>query len=245
MRHTEKVFGRLSCRIVDTLPVGQSPELIVVLCHGFGAPGTDLVPLGAQLFHANPRLGESIRFLFPSGPLSLDEYGGMDGRAWWMIDMSRLTCAMERGELTDLRNDFPAGLPEARSRLLGLIDEVRSETGLPLSRFVLGGFSQGAMLATDVALRLPEAPAALCIWSGTLLCESAWKPLAPKRKGLRVLQSHGRQDPLLPFEAAGWLRDLLTDSGLDVEFMEFQGVHQIALAALQRFAALLDELTTR
>jgi len=48
----------------------------------------------------------------------------------------------------------------------------------------------------------------------------------------------------LPFEAAVGLRDLLTDAGLDVEFIAFQGMHQIAPAALQRFASLLEKLTT-
>jgi predicted esterase len=57
------------------------------------------------------------------------------------------------------------GLDEARKAVLAMVEQVQRDTGLPLSRFILAGFSQGAMLATDVALHLPESPAALCIFS--------------------------------------------------------------------------------
>jgi predicted esterase len=57
------------------------------------------------------------------------------------------------------------GLDEARKAVLAMVEQVQRDTGLPLSRLILAGFSQGAMLATDVALHLPESPAALCIFS--------------------------------------------------------------------------------
>lgn len=99
------------------------------------------------------------------------------------------------------------GIDEARKMVTDLIEKLQKETGLPLPRFVLAGFSQGAMLATDVALHLPESPAALCVFSvrkgaplrrsplslsdllarqGVLLCEDIWKPLMSKRAGLKV-----------------------------------------------------------
>jgi len=107
---------------------------------------------------------------------------------------------------------------------------------------VLGGFSQGAMVTTDLALRQDEAPAALVILSGTLLAESEWRARAVRRKGLRVLQSHGRQDPILPFAEAVLLRDLLQESGLAVEFLPFDGPHTISEEALDRLGALLLSL---
>ncbi len=104
---------------------------------------------------------------------------------------------------------------------------------------ILGGFSQGAMLATDVALRLEEAPAGLIIWSGTLISEPEWRKRAPARRGLGVFQSHGRQDPLLPFLRAVALRDLLIEAGLEVDFLAFDGEHTIPLEALERTADFL------
>lgn len=236
-------LGGLDCQVVDALPEGKSPELIVVFCHGFGAPGTDLVPLGPELLNLNPDLAEKVRFIFPAAPLSLDDFGMYGGRAWWHLDVEQLHAAIESGKFRDRRNDLPEGLPEARQMLSALVEVVAAQSGLSTSAIVLGGFSQGAMLATDVSLRIPQAPAGLCIFSGTLLCEEEWKQLAAKRGRLRVLQSHGYQDPLLPFPAAEWLRDMLIDADISVEFIPFQGMHTIGAEAMHRFALMLGELT--
>jgi phospholipase/carboxylesterase len=151
----------------------------------------------------------------------------------------RLVAAVERGEIHLLRNEHPEGMDEAREQLAGLVAELQKSTGLPASRIVLGGFSQGAMLTTDLALRMPEAPGGLCIMSGTLTCEDEWRELARKRGPLPVVQSHGSDDPILPFKAAEWLRDLLIEAGLDVDFVPFRGMHSIPPQALRRAAALL------
>lgn len=240
MRLVNTQLGSLDCAVVEA-EGGSAPRLLVVLCHGFGAPGDDLVSLGPELFARRPELGGQVRFVFPQGPLSLEAYGYHGARAWWLIDLQRmLTGAATPEGLRALRREVPEGLPQARRLLRGLIDELTSRTGLPSSRVVLGGFSQGGMLATDVALRLEEAPAALAILSGTLLCEPEWERRAPLRRGLKVLQSHGRQDPLLPFDAAEALRDLLTRAGLEVDFIPFDGGHTITPEVVDRLAALLS-----
>ena len=234
-------LGGLNCRIVQQVDGGE-PELVVILCHGFGALGTDLVGLGAELMRCQPRLMEGTQFIFPEAPLSLEEFGAFGGRAWWPLDVAKLNAAIESGEFRDQRKYDPPELANARKLLTALVDEVRGRTGLPASRIVLGGFSQGSMLATDVALRLDEAPGALCVWSGTLLCEDQWWELAAKRGPLKVLQSHGTVDPILPFEAATWLRDLFTESGFDVDFIEFPNVHTIPREAVTKFAELIVAL---
>ncbi|MGV3625427.1 MAG: alpha/beta hydrolase, partial [Archangium sp.] len=132
-----------------------------------------------------------------------------------------------------------------RKSVLALVKKVADGTGLPMKRIVLGGFSQGAMIATDVALRLEEAPGALVVLSGTLLTEDAWRPRAKSRAGLPVFQSHGRADPVLPFVAAEWLRDLLVDSGLQHEFVPFDGGHTIDRNALTRLGDFLKTQVSR
>lgn len=218
----------------------QPPRAAVVLCHGFGAPGDDLVGLGPELARRVPALAD-VRFYFPAAPLSLGELGWGDSRAWWLIDMAaiqRLQFASDE-ELREFRRSEPEGMPAARKALLAVVQHVANHTGLPLSRIVLGGFSQGAMLATDVALRLEEAPGALCVLSGTLLLEDTWRAKAKARAGLPVFQSHGRQDPVLPFKAAEWLRELLTEAGLPPEFVPFDGGHTIGPEALVKLGAFL------
>ena len=244
MPQISTTIASVPCRVVqqDSTP----PELIVVLCHGFGAPGDDLVGLGAELLEAIPALGPHVRFVFPSAPLTLAHLGMGPGRAWWMIDMERLM-ARQMGAgpeeiVQHLAKEVPEGLANARKLLLGLLSELMAQTKLPMSRIVLGGFSQGAMLATEVTLRLEEAPAALIAFSGALINQADWEKRAPLRKGLKVLQAHGRQDPILPFETGTGLRDLLTKAGLSVDFVPFNGGHTITLEALRKLGALLEGL---
>jgi len=229
--------------VFDTLPEGQSPRMIAVCCHGFGAPGTDLVGLGPELAGSDPEIARSVRFVFPEAPVSLDSIGYYGGRAWWHLDLEARMQAIERGQIRDLRNDIPAGLDVASDHLTSLIQELGESHDLPASRFVLAGFSQGAMIATEVALNLPQSPAGLCLFSGTLMNEQNWKRQAAERGPLPVFQSHGRQDPILPFVAAEWLRDLLLAGGIPVEFLPFQGPHTIPREALAGCARMLVRLS--
>ena len=241
MRLQTETLNGLTCHIADGLAEGVQPRCVVVLCHGYGAPGTDLVPLGQMLLR-QPRMAAAVQFLFPEAPLSLEALGMPDGRAWWPIDMRRLQIAAALGTFRDLRKDCPAELPAAREMLLGLIRQWSERTGVPLGHFVLGGFSQGSMLATDVALQLDENLGGLVILSGTLLNEDVWRDRATHHKTLRVFQSHGTNDQILPFAAAGTLRDLLNHAGADVEFLPFSGGHEIPNTVLDRFGTFVREI---
>src|SRR5215471_18966696 len=116
----------------------------IMLLHGFGAPGDDLVPL-ADVLHVR------AEFSFPPAPL---EFGF--GRAWWMLDPE----VFEHPE-RDRSNEIPDGLTEARELITKLLESIDG----PL---VLGGFSQGAMLACDVALHSQRPLAGLVLMSATL-----------------------------------------------------------------------------
>lgn len=243
MRQTLLEMGGLATRVVDDLPEGSQPKLAVILCHGFGASQTDLVALGAEILESSEKLPACARFYFPGGPLDLSAWGMYGAAAWWMIDFEAIQRAMaEGGFRARMRNERPEGLEQARQSLLQLIEQVCKDTGLGLDRVVLGGFSQGSMLTVDVAMQLAQRPAALIAWSGTLMNEEEWRGLAPRRKGLKVLQSHGRQDQILPYEWAEHLRDFLTQGGLEVQFMPFDGPHTISLPALQATVRLLEDL---
>jgi phospholipase/carboxylesterase len=208
---------------------------VVILLHGFGAPGDDLVALWQTLDAPH-----GTRFVFPVGPLSL-QMGNGESRAWWMIDLEKLQRDRAAGRPRDASHEIPKGLAEARGELLALLEDATRRLGADPRRTVLGGFSQGAMLACDVALRTDRPFAGLVLLSGTLLAKHEWAPLMPKRKGLRVLQSHGHEDPLLPFAQAEHLRDLLVQAGLLVDWVGFRGGHEIPPMVLTRLGPFLRQ----
>ena len=232
-------WGGLASLVVHNLPGEQKPQLAVVLCHGFGAPGTDLVGLVQPLIEMEPTLADQAAFVFPAGPLSLAGRGIPGGFAWWMIDLNRLIYGPPPDLLERFRRECPPGLPEARGAIEKLLADAQRHFGLPASRFVLGGFSQGSMLALDVALRLPQPPAGLVILSGALINEAEWRPLAAKRGPLKVVQSHGRHDSILPFPMGQALHEMLVEAGAEVDFVSFPGDHEIPLIVLERTASLL------
>jgi phospholipase/carboxylesterase len=238
MRASRTSLGGLQC--IAAQATQEPPRGLVVLCHGFGAGGDDLVPLAPELVKLQPGL-EAARFVFPAAPISLGWTGMGMGLAWWNIDFAELEAGRREGPagIQKLHERTPEGLPQARRMLREAVDVACRQANLPLSRAVLGGFSQGAMLTTDVSLRLEEAPAGLTILSGTLLAEPEWRRLAPARAGLPVFQSHGTDDPLLPFSSAEALRDLLQGAGLAVDFHPFDDQHTIPYELLAPWAEYL------
>jgi phospholipase/carboxylesterase len=224
---TTQIAG-LTTRIVSTT---ADPKLTVVLLHGFGAGGDDLVPLAQYI-------SVPARFVFPEAPIELGGLYG-DARAWWLLDLARLEHDLRTGAIRDRRDEIPDGLQEARAALSKFLDELVAKFSIEANGLVLGGFSQGAMLSLDVALHREITPAALVLMSGTLLAASVWEPRMKRLAGVPVLQSHGRGDPLLPFGIAELLRDGLREAGARVDFVEFRGGHEIPPSVLDGVTRLL------
>jgi phospholipase/carboxylesterase len=235
----EEQLGGLRTRITggtDGKGGGRGP--LIILLHGFGAPGDDLVSLADDL-----NVPAGTRFVFPEGPLSLS-FGPSAARAWWLIDMARIAADQAAGRLRDLSQDIPKGLAPARETMLAFLKEVEHSFGADPRKTILGGFSQGAMLSCDVMLHSDRSYAGLVQLSGNVLAQPLWGPLMPKRKGLPVFQSHGMQDELLPYVGAERLRDTLTRAGLSVEWHSFRGGHEIPRSVLQRLGPFITKAVT-
>jgi len=222
---------------IDGKGGGNGP--VVILLHGFGAPGDGLGPL-ADVIDAPA----GTRWVFPEGPFSLS-FGPSDARAWWMIDMARIAQDRAAGRVRDLSQDIPKGLAPMREKMHAFLKEIEQTLGADPRKTVLGGFSQGAMLSCDVLLHSDRPYAGLIQLSGNLLAQPVWGPLLPKRKGLPVFQSHGLQDEILPYIGAERLRDALSQAGLAVEWHSFRGGHEIPEPVVQRLGSFLIKRLTK
>lgn len=162
------------------------------------------------------------QFLFPNAPFPHPQVPG--GRAWY---------ALETG-------DFQ-GLPESRQHLQDWLLALEAETGVPLSQTALCGFSQGGAMVLDVGLGLPVA--GIGSLSGFLHAKPQVSelPLPP------VLMAHGRQDSVVPIQAARRARDELLALGARVQYQEFDMGHEIpppVVRLLQDFLSGLAQLSS-
>lgn len=233
----KSVIGQLNCTSVQ-MDNAAPPTSIAIFCHGFGAGGTDLVSLAHELVELKPNLA-TTRFVFPAAPLELEP--GYDSRAWWLIDMEKLQRLMTNGEFRELRNESPDRLPICRTMICEIIGQLKQQYKLASNKIFVGGFSQGAMLSTDVALHHPEPLGGLIVWSGALINEADWKRAAAKQSPLKIVQTHGTLDPILPIFGAEALREMLTESKHAVRFESFTGPHTIPPIGLRMAAELLSD----
>jgi phospholipase/carboxylesterase len=213
--------GQLSC----LKRPGDEPGHNVVILHGFGADASDLFPLADEL---DPE--GNWTFYFPDAPLEVPIGPQWMGRGWFPISLRDLEVGVD---FTQIR---PPGLDQSTNMVSDLIFHLNSK------KLVLGGFSQGAMVATEVALTQPEDVAGLILLSGTLLDEPGWMKKASVLKGKKVLQSHGQNDQVIPFASSQRLYDLLKNGGAEIEWIPFGGAHEIPRSVLKRAEAFLKTI---
>ncbi|BAZ78870.1 alpha/beta hydrolase [Sphaerospermopsis kisseleviana CS-549] len=182
----------------------QKPAALIVTLHGWGANAQDVESLSSYFNLPD------CEFLFPNAPYPYP-YSPV-GRAWY-----------------DLRDEnMYQGLPESRQLLIDWLQSLESMTGVPLSRTVLSGFSQGGAMTLDVGLTLPLA--GLVVMSGY-----PHPQLANLQKGNfpPTLIMHGTQDQVVPLSAATKAKAVAEALGVVVEYHEFVMGHEINLEMLQ------------
>lgn len=209
---------------------GSQEGPTIVLFHGFGADMTDLATL-AQIIDAP----EGTNWVFPNGHMTVRVGGYFEGRAWFPISLAELERSIVTGKPADWSDRVPPGLEDTRKRVMDFVDAL----GVPPEKLVLGGFSQGSMVAIDLVTQMETPPAGLAILSGTLINRSEWQSLAPRHQGLAFFQSHGSFDPVLGFEMAQKLERLLIDSGWKGQLFKFEGGHEIPPLVIGHLSAYL------
>lgn len=211
--HAAPPIPELEVVKLGTLQDGERGGTAVVILHGFGARGDDLVPLARRLMQ--PR----SRFFVPAAPLPQ----GASGRAWWHFDAEH--------PLRSWAGQSPPGyrpnpdVLRARAAVQGLLRQVRAEYAP--ERLLLAGFSQGGMLTLDVALAADPSIDRAASLSGLLIPESIESLQRFHGKAASFFLSHGRADGVLPFAGAEATRTQLVQAGLPVTFLPFEGGHEI------------------
>jgi phospholipase/carboxylesterase len=186
-------------------PAAGDPEGALVLLHGRGADEHDLFPLLDMLDPERRLLGATAR-----GPLSLPP-----GGAHWYV--------VRQVGYPDPQT-FHATYPELATWLDGLLEE----HGIPHDRTVLGGFSQGSVMAYALGLgaRRPR-PAGIMALSGFIPQVDGFQVDLAKAEGLPVAIGHGTEDPVISVEFGRDARDQLASAGAVVTYRESPMGHTI------------------
>jgi phospholipase/carboxylesterase len=173
---------------------GGQPRALVVLLHGWGADGQDLIGLAPYFAQALPHAA----FVSPNGPFPCDT--GF-GRQWFSLS--------DRSPEALL-----AGVRAAQGLVDGFIDDTLAMLGLGPDRLALVGFSQGTMTSLFVAARRPAPIAAVVGYSGMLIAGEDDAELLSRPP---VMLVHGDADPVVPAEAMTQARQYLEQLGFSVE----------------------------
>jgi len=200
-------------------PAAGDPEGALVLLHGRGADERDLFPLLDMLDPERRLLGATAR-----GPLTLPP-----GGAHWYV--------VRRVGYPDPET-FNSTYPELSSWL----SELLAEHGIPPERTVLGGFSQGSVMAYALGLGPGRPrPAGILALSGFLPRVEGFELDLAKAAGLPVAIGHGTHDPVISVEFGRDARDRLLDAGARVTYRESPMPHTIDPAFLRKLPAWLLE----
>jgi phospholipase/carboxylesterase len=195
------------------VPVSGTTQSLVILLHGYGSNGDDLISLAP---HWRGGLPATV-FVAPNAPEPCP--GAPGGFQWWALTSA------DRGARA-------AGLARAAPVLDAFIDAELARYGLTEAQLALVGFSQGTMMALHVGLHRPHTLAGIVGYSGMLADEAALA--APQTTRPPILLIHGDADPMIPVAAFHQAKAALARNGFVVESHLSPGLgHSIDLPGLE------------
>jgi len=203
------------------VPAGDGPFPTILALHGWGASAHDLIGL-APVLHG----GRSL-VLCPQGPLSFEIGEGFLGHGWF--------------ELSQVRPPTAADITRAADQVRAFLDKAAERYPIERRKVVPMGFSQGGVLAYELALRDPGRFAGLVALSSWLPGELADSiPAQPASENFPALVIHGTSDPMIPIARAEESRKRLTERGCSVTYREYEMEHGIGPEALRDLVGWLE-----
>jgi phospholipase/carboxylesterase len=208
-----------SLQALELHPAG-TPNASVIVLHGLGADGTDFLPLADEmdLSAVGP-----VRWVFPRAPVRpVTINNGYRMRAWYDVLGTDLA-----------RREDEAGLRESFAAVHELLDRENAR-GMPATRIVLAGFSQGCAITLGAGLRYGERLAGLVGLSGYLPLPGA---LEAERRAANavtpVFLAHGSQDATVAVDRGRASRDQLQALGHPVQWQEYPMEHSVCMEEVQ------------
>lgn len=207
---------------------GPQPAWTVLWLHGLGDSGEGWAPVAPEL----PRPGwPDVRFVFPHAPVrAITINNGMRMRGWYDIR-----------DFQDLANRADeAGVEESVAQVEALIAR-EAERGVPASRLILAGFSQGGAIALAAGLRRREPLAGLIALSTYLpMADRLVREAAPAASAQPVFMAHGTHDPVVPFRGGEMAAARLRTLGFKIEWHDYPMAHQACAEEIEAVSAWLS-----
>lgn len=198
------------------------PEGALILLHG---RGTDEHDLFGFLDFLDPE--KRLFGITPGAPIT-DEPPG--GRHWYRF--------MQVGR------PEPESWRETVATLSDFLDTELEQRGIAWENTVLGGFSQGGVMSYSLGLDSARPqPAGLLAMSSFIPTVDGWQPDLEARKTMPVMITHGEMDPVIPVEFGWKARDLLTEAGLPVTYLESRMPHTIDPRVIPQLQEWVGERT--
>lgn len=196
------------------IETGRDPEASIIWLHGLGADGHDFEPLVPELTVPG---GQSLRFVFPHAPVRPITFaGGQTMRAWYDI----LSLDRDAGE-------DESGIRQSCALVEALIYREK-QRGIPGSRLVLAGFSQGGAMSLFTGTRHTEPLAGIMGLSCYLpLAQTQAEEACEANGKVPMFLAHGTVDPVLPVRRGRHAREVLAALGHEIEWHEYPMPHAV------------------
>jgi phospholipase/carboxylesterase len=196
------------------IETGPNPRTTLIVLHGLGADGYDFVPICGEL---DLKALGPVRYVFPHAPQRpVTINNGYVMRAWYDILGTNLA-----------RIEDEPGLRKSATEIESLI-ALENARGVPSSRIVLMGFSQGCAMTLLTGLRHRERLAGLAGLSGYLpLAATTAAERSEANRDVPLFLAHGTQDPVVPYPSGVASRDALAALGYTIEWHEYPMPHSV------------------
>lgn len=208
---------------------GPQPTHSVIWLHGLGADGHDFAPIVPEL---QLPASLAVRFVFPHAtiqPVTIN--GGMAMRSWYDILTPNL-----------VKREDETGIRISEQAIQALIARENAR-GIPSSRIVLAGFSQGCAMTLHTGIRFKEKLAGLMGLSGYLpLIDKAAHEREPVNAATPIFLAHGTHDPVVTLERAEASRAKLVDLGYQVQWHTYPMPHSVCAQEIDDISSFLQSV---